>query len=171
MLRSLLLIPVLTAALGAQATYAAGQRDVGWPNLTGQGTTTLISRIHYPATTAGTDTPFLTRAGGWPTVVFLHGYATPGPFYGTLGAAFAEAGFIAVVVLLDVIIGAVQEWRAEQSAASLRHFERATAVARQADDLFEIAAAQTGVCFLRTLVGDREGAVEAGEEVMGRLPG
>ncbi|MDA0373236.1 MAG: hypothetical protein O2865_05595 [Planctomycetota bacterium] len=97
MLRSLLLIPVLTAALGAQATYAAGQRDVGWPNLTGQGTTTLISRIHYPATTAGTDTPLLTRAGGWPTVVFLHGYATPGPFYGTLGAAFAEAGFIAVV--------------------------------------------------------------------------
>jgi magnesium-transporting ATPase (P-type) len=35
---------------------------------------------------------------------------------------YKDAGFIAVVVLLDVIIGAVQEWRAEQSAASLRHF-------------------------------------------------
>lgn len=35
---------------------------------------------------------------------------------------YKDAGFIAAVVLLDVIIGAVQEWRAEQSAASLQHY-------------------------------------------------
>ncbi len=50
--------------------------------------------------------------------------------------------------------------------ASLRHFERATVVARASGDPIEIAAAQTGVCFLRTLGGDREGAVEAGEEAV-----
>lgn len=57
--------------------------------------------------------------------------------------------------------------------ASLRHFERATAVARAAGDLIEIAAAQTGVCFGRTLVGDLGGAVEAGEEAvaLGRVAG
>jgi dienelactone hydrolase len=98
MLRFLLLtVVVLTASLGSQSPYAAGQRDVGWPNLTGQGTTTLICRIHYPATAAGTDTPLLARAGGWPSVVFLHGFATSGPFYDNLGRAFAAAGFIAVV--------------------------------------------------------------------------
>ena len=68
---------------------------------------------------------------------------------------------------------ALEAMYAGDMAASLRHFERATAVARRADDLFEVAAAQTGVCFLRTLVGDREGAVEAGEEAvaLGRLAG
>jgi tetratricopeptide (TPR) repeat protein len=68
---------------------------------------------------------------------------------------------------------ALEAMYAGDMEASLRYFERATAVARQADDLLEVAAAQTGVCFLRTLVGDREGAVEAGEEAvaLGRLAG
>jgi dienelactone hydrolase len=125
MLRFLLLtLAVATASLEAQSPYALGQRDVGWPNLTGQGTTTLICRVHYPATVAGTDAPVLTRTGGWPTVVILHGYATPGPFYGTLGAAFAEAGFIAVVsntALFD-------EVEQEQDARALYHAVRAAHV-------------------------------------------
>lgn len=68
---------------------------------------------------------------------------------------------------------ALEAMYAGDMEASLRHFERATAMARQAGDPIEIAAAQTGVCFLRTLVGDREGAVAAGEEAvaLGRLAG
>ena len=49
---------------------------------------------------------------------------------------------------------------------ALGHFERATAVAREVDDIYEIAAGQTGVCFLRAMLGDGDGAVEAGEEAV-----
>lgn len=58
-------------------------------------------------------------------------------------------------------------------AGSLDCFERATEVARAANDPLEVAAAQTGVCFFRTLAGDIDGAVVAGEEAvaLGRAVG
>ncbi len=126
MLRFLLLpLVALATVLGAQSPYAAGQRDVGWPNLTGQGTTTLICRIHYPSTTPGTDTPLLPRSGGWPSVVFLHGFATPGPFYDTLGQAFAAAGIIAVVSNTSLFddVGQEQDGRALYHAVRSAHVD------------------------------------------------
>jgi calcium-translocating P-type ATPase len=64
-----------------------------------------------------------------PLEIFARQFASPlvivlvvaGAIAALLGD-YKDAGFIAAVVLLDVVIGAVQEWRAEQSAASLRHF-------------------------------------------------
>ena len=50
--------------------------------------------------------------------------------------------------------------------AALGHLELATEVSREADDIYEIAAAQTGVCFLRAMLGDTEGGIEAGEEAV-----
>jgi predicted ATPase/class 3 adenylate cyclase len=49
---------------------------------------------------------------------------------------------------------------------ALGHFERATAVARQVDDIYEVAAGQTGACFLRAMLGDTDGAIDAGEEAV-----
>ncbi len=53
-----------------------------------------------------------------------------------------------------------------QLEVALEHFERATEVARDTDDIYEIAAGQTGVCFLRAMLGNTDGAVEAGEEAV-----
>ncbi len=86
-----------TAALAAQSPFAVGTRDVAWPNTTGQGAASLTARVHYPATAAGANAPVLPRAGGWPVVVFLHGFATIGSNYGALGNAWAARGFVAVL--------------------------------------------------------------------------
>ncbi|MGA1523464.1 MAG: hypothetical protein ACO4CZ_05800 [Planctomycetota bacterium] len=85
-----------THILPAQAT-PVGRRDVGWPNTTGSGSATLAARVHYPATSAGSNTPIAPRPGGWPVVVFLHGFASPGTLYGAFGDALASRGFVVVV--------------------------------------------------------------------------
>jgi pimeloyl-ACP methyl ester carboxylesterase len=84
------------AALSAQG-IPVGRRDVGWPNTTGTGSSTLSARIHYPATSSGSNTPVAPRPGGWPVVVFLHGFASPGTLYGTFGDALAAEGYVVVV--------------------------------------------------------------------------
>ena len=89
------LIVMLPAA--AQAPFAVGSRDVAWPNTTGQGTATLTARVLYPATSAGTNAPLLPRAGGWPAVVFLHGFAVTGTPYAPLGTQWAQQGFVVVL--------------------------------------------------------------------------
>ncbi len=89
-------ILLATQVLPAQAN-PVGRRDVGWPNTTGSGSQTLAARVHYPATSAGSNTPIATRPGGWPVVVFLHGFASPGTLYGTFGDALAARGFVVVV--------------------------------------------------------------------------
>ncbi len=95
MLRTLLLSLLCHTTLLAQ--FPVGVRDVGWTNTTGQGAATLTARVHYPATVAGSNAPILARAGGWPVVVFLHGFASPGTLYSALCDAFAERGFVVVV--------------------------------------------------------------------------
>lgn len=92
-----LLVSLGCAGLPLSAQFAVGTRDVAWPNTTGQGSTSLTARVHYPATSAGSNAPILPRAGGWPVVVFLHGFATAGTLYGMLGNAFAERGYAVVV--------------------------------------------------------------------------
>lgn len=85
-----------TALLPAQS-FPVGRRDVGWANTTGAGSGTLAARVHYPATAAGSNTPVAPRPGGWPVVVFLHGFASPGTLYGAFGDALAARGYVVVV--------------------------------------------------------------------------
>lgn len=85
------------APLVAQAPLPVGLRDVSLPNTTGQGSANLTARVHYPATTAGTNAPVLPRVGGWPVVVFLHGFAAVGNNYAPIGNALAANGFVAVM--------------------------------------------------------------------------
>ncbi len=99
-MRCTLALVFLSALQVAPAqTYAVGTTDVDWTNLTGVGTPVLAARVHYPAVTAGTNAPVLPQVGGWPVVVFLHGYSMLGSAYASLGDAWARAGF--VVVLSD----------------------------------------------------------------------
>lgn len=83
--------------LTAQAPYAVGTRDVAWPNTTGQGASSLTARVLYPAASATTNAPLLSQAGGWPVVVFLHGFAIPGTSYVPLGTKWAQQGFVVVL--------------------------------------------------------------------------
>lgn len=83
----------------AQASLPVGVTRVEWVNTTGSGSAKLTSLVHYPALVAGVDTPVAPRAGGWPVVVFLHGYGAYASNYATLGNAWASRGY--VVVLSD----------------------------------------------------------------------
>lgn len=85
------------APLPAQPPYPVGVRNVAWANTTGQGTASLAARVLYPATVAGNDTPLLPQAGGWPAIVFLHGFALVGNSYQPLGTRWAEQGFVVVL--------------------------------------------------------------------------
>ena len=85
------------APLLAQAPFAVGARDVAWPNTTGSGAGSLTARVLYPATSAGTNAPLLPQAGGWPVVVFLHGFAITGTSYVPLGTQWAQQGFVVVL--------------------------------------------------------------------------
>ena len=88
---------LMAAPLAAQSPLAVGIRDVSLPNTTGQGSGNLTARIHYPAVVAGTNAAVLPRTGGWPVVVFLHGFAAVGNNYAPVGNALASNGFIAVM--------------------------------------------------------------------------
>lgn len=86
----------LAASLSAQP-FAAGFRDLGFTNTTGQGSATIGCRVYYPAATAGRDAPLVPRAGGHPVVVFLHGFAAIGSWYGPVGEALSRAGYVTVM--------------------------------------------------------------------------
>ncbi len=84
-------------AMPGQAPLPVGSRDVAWSNPTGVGSGTLSARVLYPATAAGSGTPVLPQAGGWPVVVFLHGFAVLGNSYQPLGTDWAQQGCIVVL--------------------------------------------------------------------------
>lgn len=98
-LRATFAAAVLSIAATAQTTLSVGTRAVAWANPTAHGSVTLAATVHYPALTAGVDVPLLPRPGGWPVVVFLHGYGLLGNAYAALAGAWASSGF--VVVLSD----------------------------------------------------------------------
>ena len=76
----------------------AGYRDLSFPNTTGQGSGTLSARVYYPATAAGANTPMVTPPpGGYPLVVFLHGWLQQGTSYPKLGNFLAKKGYVAVL--------------------------------------------------------------------------
>ncbi|MFO1050589.1 MAG: hypothetical protein U1F36_00075 [Planctomycetota bacterium] len=96
-LTTLAVLAVGTATPSQSPPYAVGVRDVAWSNSTGSGSASLTARVHYPATLAGPTTPILPRTGGWPVVVFLHGFAAVGSLYGSLGDALASEGYVTVM--------------------------------------------------------------------------
>jgi dienelactone hydrolase len=85
------------STLLAQAPLPVGVRDVAWSNPTAAGSGTLAARVLYPATANGTNTPVLPQSGGWPVVVFLHGFAVLGNSYQSLGTTWAQQGCIVVL--------------------------------------------------------------------------
>ncbi|MBL9076402.1 MAG: alpha/beta fold hydrolase [Planctomycetes bacterium] len=97
--QSTLLGLAITATVSAQGPVSIGTRYVEWRNSTGAGATQLSSWIHYPAAVAGVDAPILPRTGGWPVIVFLHGYGAGAVLYSQLADAWVQRGF--VVVLSD----------------------------------------------------------------------
>jgi len=95
-LRALAPFFLLAATIPAQG-YPAGFRDLSFPNTTGQGSATIPSTVYYPAQSAGRDAQILARSGGWPVVVFLHGFAALGSLYPSLGESLARDGFVTVL--------------------------------------------------------------------------
>jgi len=95
-LRACFAAAALSLAAQAQTAFAVGTRSVAWPNPTALGSTVLAATVHYPALTAGVDAPVLPRPGGWPVVVFLHGFGFLGNSYVALAERWASTGFVVV---------------------------------------------------------------------------
>ena len=77
---------------------AVGIHDVAWANTSGFGTPVLAARVYYPAVMAGFDAPPQTCSGGWPTIVFLHGYSFLGSDYPVIADTLTNAGYVAVML-------------------------------------------------------------------------
>jgi len=95
-----LLQVVLLAALGSLSCAAqeAGFRSVTFANTTGQGSATLSATAYYPAPTAGANVPMIAPpAGGYPVIVFLHGFTQLGSNYSRLGSYLARRGYLVVL--------------------------------------------------------------------------
>lgn len=96
------LAPLMSVLLVAAATAQSvpiSSHDVTWSNASGVGSPVLEAKVWYPATAAGVDQPVAPHAGGWPTIVFLHGLGKQGSDYVRLAHAFVQRGF--VMVMLD----------------------------------------------------------------------
>lgn len=79
------------------AQLPAGYITTAFPNPSSQGTGFLTARVYYPALSTGFNAPLRVLAGGYPVIVFLHGYGGIGSFYSVLGKMFAEAGYVTVL--------------------------------------------------------------------------
>ncbi|MCB9882754.1 MAG: hypothetical protein H6832_11560 [Planctomycetes bacterium] len=92
-----LTVATLSAALAPTLPAQYGFADLGFPNTTGRGSSNLQCRVYYPSAQSGQNAPILERKGGFPTVVFLHGFLTLGREYPAIGEAFAAAGYVCVL--------------------------------------------------------------------------
>jgi len=95
-MRTFAAIALFAASALAQTYPLVASRDVAWPNTTGQGTSTLFTRVYYPSTVQGHNAPVLPKKGGWPVLLFLHGWSFMGRDYPTLCAEWARQGFVVV---------------------------------------------------------------------------
>ncbi len=95
-----LLLPLVACLLGgavASQTFPVGVRGFGLVNPTKTGSRILTSTVFYPAKSLGPRAPLLPRKGGYPIVVFLHGFTLSGWMYVELGYALASRGYIGVM--------------------------------------------------------------------------
>lgn len=92
------LLPLLApVALAAQGLFPVGFTDLALANNTGSGSATIPARVHYPALSAGRNAALRPQTGGYPVVVFLHGFSALGRQYPALGDHFAARGMITVL--------------------------------------------------------------------------
>ena len=96
-LAPLLLLGFLASQSPAQTLHPVGYRDLSLANTTTKGSKTLKVRVHYPATKAGQNAPILPKKGGWPVVVFLHGFGGLGSNYPDLANRLAARGRVLVM--------------------------------------------------------------------------
>ena len=91
--------PLLATTLLALPGFAqeVGYQDIDFVNTTGNGSALIPSRVFYPATVAGLNAPAIPQAGGYPTVVFLHGFGFTSAAYPTVGDFWVEAGYVVVM--------------------------------------------------------------------------
>ncbi len=94
---ALLFLALPAGTLHAQALYKVGFRAAKFPNPTNSGSKSLDCTLYYPARTQGKNAALLPRKGGWPVVVFLHGWRKYGYHYVEVGFALASSGWIAVL--------------------------------------------------------------------------
>lgn len=93
------LTALFTVFLAAQGVAQdVGHTNSTFANATGHGALTLDARIYYPATSEGPNAPMVTPpAGGYPVVVFLHGFTQIGDSYEVVGADLARRGYVIVL--------------------------------------------------------------------------
>jgi dienelactone hydrolase len=128
---TLLLALTLSASISCQTTDA-GFVPVSLVNTTGQGSPTLDARVYYPATADGLSAPMAAPpAGGFPVVVFLHGFTQLGDSYEVIGADLARRGY--VIVLNNSSQFSVLDQVAEAKA----YFSALGAASAQAGGFFE----------------------------------
>lgn len=108
------IMPLMLVAIAAAQSVPVSSHDVDWINASGVGSPVLEARIWYPATAPGVDQPVAPRAGGWPTIVFLHGLGMHGSDYPHLAQALAGKGF--VTVMLDTGQWSYQDLEADGRA-------------------------------------------------------
>ena len=97
--RVLLAATLLIASPAAAQLEKVGYFPTSFKNPTTSGSANLIVQVHYPATASGSNTPLKTITGGWPVVVFLHGFTVPASRYAPAANYIAARGY--VVVLCD----------------------------------------------------------------------
>lgn len=95
-MRLLVVLAFALASLAAQTVQHVSHQDVAWPNTTGQGWPTLYTRFFYPSTHPLRNAPVLPKKGGWPVVMFLHGFSFMGRDYPNLCFEWARRGFVVV---------------------------------------------------------------------------
>ena len=74
-------------------SFAAGRRDVTVTRYNGS---TFQATLHYPATAAGTNTPFDPSGGPYPVFSFGHGFLTPVTQYASTLDHLASHGYFAI---------------------------------------------------------------------------
>ena len=87
---SILLMPCLATA---QGLHPVGRRQLPLRTV-GTGTVPLPTTFYYPATKTGDGAPLLVKSGGWPVLVFLHGFDKLGRDYVEIGTHWAERGYV-----------------------------------------------------------------------------
>lgn len=87
----------LVLAAVALGQHPVGERSTSFLNPTNKGSRQLDATVYYPARSFGQNAPPLLRPGGYPTLVFLHGFNARGKDYIDLGAALAQHGYVIVM--------------------------------------------------------------------------
>jgi dienelactone hydrolase len=88
---------LLIASPIAAQLEKVGYFPTSFANPTSSGSKNLTVQVHYPATSTGRNAPLKKIAGGWPVVVFLHGYVSRASNYAPPANFIAARGYVVVI--------------------------------------------------------------------------